>query len=106
MKTFKNKPFKSIEHKVMSEFAKRLSIAPMQIIEHNKSAHISNIRQLYCKLRHDRHGMSYAAIGHEIGRSHSTVKYGVVRINRLLRLHDKKISWMWSRVKDISGLNV
>ena len=94
------------ENRVMNEFAMRLNITPMQIIEHNKSAHISDIRQLYCKLRHDWHGVTYSATGREIGRAHATVKYSVMRINELLYLNDKKTVEMWNRVRDISGYEV
>ena len=104
MKQSKNEPLESNENKVMREFAKRLEVTPMQIMQPNKSAHICDIRHLYCKLRHDWHGLSYSATGREIGRVHATVKYGVRRINKLLLMNDKKILKMWNRVKDISGL--
>ena len=91
------------ENRVLNEFAKRLDVTPMQIIQHNKSSHICDIRHLYCKLRHDRHGETYSATGREIGRAHATVKYGVSRINDLLDMNDKKIVAMWNRVRDISG---
>ena len=104
MKQSNNELLERIENKVMNEFARRLNVTPMEIIEHNKSSHISVVRQLYCKLRHDWHGVTYMAIGHEIGRAHTTVKYGVERINELLKSNDKKIVKMWNRVRDISGL--
>ena len=103
MKKTENGLFMGIDNRVMSEFAKRMNITPIQLIKHNKSTHISLIRQLYCKLRHDRHGVNYSATGREISRSHATVKYGVARINALLNTNDKKIMKMWNRVRDISG---
>ncbi len=103
MKNIKNVLLEHTENKVMIEFAMQFNITPMQIIEPNKSSQISDIRHLYCKLRHDWHGVNYSATGREIGRSHATVKYGVMRINELLKLNDKKIVSMWSRVKNISG---
>ena len=105
MINMKNELHKGIENRVMNEFAMRLNITPMQIMEHNKSAHISDIRHLYCKLRHDRHGITYSATGREIGRVHATVKYGVTRINKLLCMNDKRMVAMWNRVRDISEYN-
>ena len=60
------------------------------------------IRHLYCKLRCEIHGLSYSAMGREIGRADTTVKYGVKQINDLLYLKNKKTIGMWNRVKDIS----
>jgi chromosomal replication initiation ATPase DnaA len=91
------------ENRVMHEFAKRLNVTPMQIIQHDKSAHISDIRHLYCKLRHDRHGVNYSATGREIGRAHATVKYAVKRINDLLNMNDKKTVEKWNKIRNISG---
>ena len=103
MENIKNDLLMGIENIVMNEFAMRLNITPMQIIKKNKSGQISDIRQLYCKLRHDSHGVSYSATGREIGRAHTTVKYAVMRINDLLHMNDKKIVEMWNRVRNISG---
>ena len=91
------------ENRVMNEYAMRLNITPMEIIQYNNRAHISDIRHLYCKLRHDRHGVTYSETGREIGRAHATVKYAVMRINDLLNMNDKKIMKMWNRVRYISG---
>lgn len=101
MKNSINKPLGHTENSVLNEYAKRLQVTPMQIVNHNKSSEISDIRQLYCKLRHDCHGVSYSAIGREIGRGHTTVKCGVMRINDMLAINDNKIVALWSRVKDI-----
>ena len=106
MKQIKYELLEPIENKVMNEFANRVGVTPLQIIAHNKSAHICDIRHLYCKLRHERHGVTYAGTGREIGRTHTTVKYGVRRINDLLYLNDKKIVTMWNKVRDISGLYI
>ena len=103
MEKIKNEQLKRSENRVMNEFAKRMNVTPMQIIKHNKSSQISDIRHLYCKLRHDRHGATYSATGREIGRAHATVKYGVMRINDLLFLKDKKTIELWNKVRDISG---
>ena len=103
MEKIKNEQLKRSENRVMNEFAKRMNVTPMQIIKHNKSSQISDIRHLYCKLRHDRHGVTYSATGREIGRAHATVKYGVMRINDLLFLKDKKTIELWNKVRDISG---
>ena len=103
METIVNNLFERIENKVLSKFAKRLNVTPKQIIQHNKHSDISDIRHLYCKLRHDKHGLSYSAAGREIDRSSATARYGAMRINKLLRLNDKKTVEMWNRVKDISG---
>ena len=101
MKKIKNKQLKRFENRVMTEFANRLDIAPMQIIKHNKRSEISDIRHLYCKLRHDSHGVSYSATGREINRNHATVRYAVMRINNLLQFNDKETVAMWNKVKDI-----
>ena len=102
MKTIKNETHERTESKVMNEYAKRFNVNSMQIIEQNKSAHICSIRHLYCKLRHDKHGLSYSATGREIGRCHSTVKYAVTRINKLLLINNKTMMAMWNKVRDIS----
>ena len=106
MKNTKNQLLMRNENRIMNEYAMRLNITPMEIIQYNNRAHISDIRHLYCKLRHDWHGVNYSATGREIGRAHTTVKYGVKRINKLLMKNDKKILKMWNRVRDISGLYV
>ena len=103
MKNTKNQLLFCNENRVMNEYAMRLNITPMEIIQYNNRAHISDIRHLYCKLRHDRHGVTYSETGREIGRAHATVKYAVTRINALLYMNDKKIMKMWNRVRDISG---
>ena len=106
MKQSNNELLERHYNKVMNEFAKRLNVTPIQIMEPNKSSHICDVRHLYCKLRHDRHGVTYSATGREIGRAHSTVKYSVKRINDLLLMNDKRILKMWSRVRDISELYI
>ena len=90
-------------NRVMIEFAKRMNVTPMEIIQHNKSANISDIRQLYCKLRHESHGVTYTATGRELDRSHTAVKYGVMHINDLLLMKDKKTVELWNKVSNISG---
>ena len=97
---------KNFNNKVLHEFAKRLNVTAMQIKESNKCPHMSDIRQLYCKLRYERHGVNYSVIGREIGRSPATVKYSVEHINDLLHYKDKKLLALWNKVKDISGLNM
>ena len=78
----------------------------MEIITHDKSSKISDIRHLYCKLRHDRHGISYTEIAKEIGRTHTAVSYGIARINDLLGIDDIKITRMWNSASTINGLSV
>lgn len=102
MKQSRNELVNLIGKRVMKEFAKRLDVTPHQIMEHSKKQRISDIRNLYCKLRHDEHGVNYTATGREIGRSSATVNHGVRRINDLLSLKDEKIVKMWDMVKDIS----
>ena len=104
MKNNINELLEHTKNSVMSEFAKRIGVEPKQIIERNKGTHITDIRHLYCKLRYDMHDLTYTATGREIGRSHSTVKYGVERINSLLRYNDKIIVELWNKVKNIPEL--
>ena len=104
MKQTNNELLERNDNRVLSEFAKRLDVTPMQIMEHNKEPHICDVRHLYCKLRHDWHGLTYSETGREIGRCHGTVKYGVRRINDLLLMNNNKILKMWNKVRDISGL--
>ena len=101
--TMKNNLLKLYENRVLHEFAKQLNVTPMHIIEQNKNRHISDIRQLYCKLRYEMHGANYSAIGREIGRTHTAVRYGILRINDLLFLKDRNIVTKWNRVKNIPG---
>ena len=103
MKNTKNQLLICNDNLVMIEFAMLLNITPMEIIKHNKSSQISDIRYLYCKLRHERHGVGYSATGREIARAHTTVKYGISRINDLLFMKDKRIAEMWKRVRNIPG---
>ena len=91
------------EKSIMKEFAMRLNVTPKQIMEHNKSSQICHIRYLYCKLRHEIHGVSYSATGREIGRDNTTVRYGILRINNLLSKNDPKMMEIWNTVKDISA---
>ena len=94
------------ESKIIEVFAILLGVTPEQILEENKKRNLTNIRHLYCKLRHEMHGANYSKIGREIGRSHSTVKYGVERINRLIMKGDKNIIRMWNRVEHIPEIFV
>ena len=89
------------ENKALIEFAKLLNVTPTDITAKSKCSDITDIRHLYCKLRYEMHGLTYLRIGCEIGRHHSTVRYGILRINNLLFYNDKNISAMWNRVKDI-----
>ena len=91
------------ENNVLIEFAKRFNIAPELIILPNKASEISELRQLYCKLRHENHGLNLAATGREINRKHSTVRYAVKRINELLQTKDPRTEALWKRVEDIPG---
>ena len=102
----RDKPQDNFEKRVMHEFARRLGVTPKEIIEHNKKPHISEIRQLYCKLRNEMHGISYSATAREIERTHTAVIKGVKRINDLLYLKDEKVVKMWNKVKDISVLYI
>ena len=102
----KTKPLNHNENSVLHEFAKRLNITPMQIIEQNKRPYICDIRHLYCKLRHEKHGRSFSETGREIGRTHTAARSGVQRINVLLRLNDKRTMKMWNRVRDIKELYI
>jgi hypothetical protein len=79
------------ENKVLIEFAKLFNVTPAQIIEQNKNRHLSDIRHLYCKLRHEMHGANYSTIAREINRTHTTVRYGIMRVNDLIYVNEKKI---------------
>ena len=99
----KTKPLNHNENSVLHEFAKRLNITPMQIIEQNRKSSITDVRHLYCTLRRQCHGATYSDTALEISRSPATVKYAVARITDLLRMGDKKITALWDKVKDIPG---
>lgn len=88
---------------VLNEFARRFNINPMELISPNKKAAICELRHLYCKLRYERHGLTYEATGREINREHSTVRYAVKRINGLLHVKDRRTVALWKRAKDIPG---
>ena len=103
MITIKNTLLELSQNKVLCEYAKQFNVTPMQIIAANKTSRITDIRHLYCKLRYEKHGLTYLETGHEIGRHHATVRYGVMRINNLIRFNDQRIVAMWGRVKDIAG---
>lgn len=91
------------ENKVLVEFANRLGVNPMQIIEKSRKSSITDIRHLYCTLRRQCHGATYSDIALEIDRTPATVKYAVRRITDLLRMGDNKITALWDKVKDIPG---
>ena len=90
------------ENSVLHEFAKKMGVTPRQILEHNKSDHICDIRHLYCYLRCNVHKESFSAVGLEINRSHTAVSKGVKRIENLFELKYKDIEVKWSKVKNIS----
>ena len=96
-------PLEVTENKVLIEFAKLMGVTPIQIKAKNKIRQMSDMRHLYCKLRYEMHSVTYSAIGREIDRHAATVRYGVVRINNMLLLNDRKIVAMWNRIKDIPG---
>ena len=89
------------EAKTLEVFALLMGVTPAQIIKKNKSSQITNIRHLYCKLRHEMHGANYTEIGREISITHSAVRRGIERINKLIFKKNKNIIKMWERVKHI-----
>ena len=89
------------DNRVLQEFAKKMGVAPKQIMEQNKSPQITEIRYLYFKLRCEMHGISFSQAGREIGRSPATVKYGVKQINYFLGSNYPKLHEMWEKIKDI-----
>ena len=91
------------ENKVLCELSRRFDVTPTQLISKDTSWYLCEIRYIYYKLRYENHGLSYAEIAREIGRSHGAVRYGVNKINGLLRLNDTKATEMWKRAKDIPG---
>ena len=103
MKTNNKKDLALVVNQVLNEFARRLMISPMQIIRESKERTITDIRQLYCKLRHEMHGLTYLETGREINRSITSIRSGIMRINDLLMMRDRKILTMWDRVSDIPG---
>lgn len=103
MKTTTKTPHVGTHKKVLEEVARRMNVTPREIIECNKKMYITNIRYLYCKLRYEAHGMSYAEIGREINRNPATVKYGVSRFNEYVLQGDEKLVAMWESVQDILG---
>ena len=103
METITENQLEISQNKVIDEFAKRLEVTPMQIIERNTKSSISDIRHLYCALRYQCHGATYSDIASEIDRSPATVMYAVRRITDLLNMGDKKITALWRKVKDIPG---
>ena len=104
MKKIEKEPHENFDNRVLKEFAKRMLISPIQLVQHNKRQHISDLRQLYCKLRHEKHDVNYAALGREIERDASSVREAVWSINNKLSYNDKKILEMWESVKDISEI--
>ena len=94
------------DSKIIEVFALLLGVTPAQIIEKNKSRQITNIRQLYCKLRHEMHGANCSVIGREIDRTHAAVRKGVMRINKQILKKDKNVLSMWQRVKHIPEIFV
>ena len=101
MRKFNYELLEKYEKKIMNEFARRLGVTPMQIIEKNRASHITDIRHIYCKLRHDMHGLKYTAVASEIDRTPKAVKKGVIRIDDMLYVKDIKVVTMWNRVKCI-----
>ena len=103
MKKFNYEPLIEKEEKIMIDFTTLLGVTPMEMIAKDKTMRITIIRHLYCKLRYEMHSVTYSAIGREIDRHAATVRYGVMRINNMLLLNDRKIVAMWNRIKDIPG---
>ena len=98
-----NTIFADNENKVLKEFAKQLKITPMQIIGKENSRKISDMRQLYCKLRYDMHGLTLIELAQEIDRDPTTVRYSIMCINDLLAMKERRIVAMWKKVKNIPG---
>ena len=98
-----NTIFEDNANKVLKDFAKRLKITPMQIIEKDKNRTISDMRQLYCKLRHEMHGVTLIELAQEIDRDPTTVRYSIMRINDLLMMKDRRMVALWKKVKNIPG---
>ena len=95
------KLLEAIEHKALNEFAELLGVTPEEIIAKDTRSHISDIRHLYCKLRHEKHDVNYSKIGREINRTHTAARHAVFRIDDLFSIKDVKIEAMWNRVKNI-----
>ena len=91
------------ENQILIEYANLANATPMQIIEQNRTARITEIRHTYCLLRRDRHGATFAQIGKEINRTPETVQHAVIRIRILLKFKDERVTKLWNKVKDIPG---
>ena len=103
MQNMDNKLIIMAQNDVLVELAKLFNVSPAQIIREGKDTRICDIRHIYCKLRHEMHGVSFTEIANEIGRTHAGVSYAIARINGLLGIDDIKISNMWNSAKKING---
>lgn len=101
MKKFNYEPLIEKEEKIMLEFTTLLGVTPTEIISKDRTMRISVIRNLYCKLRYEMHGVNYATIAKEIGRSPNGVSKGVDRVNDLLFTKETNVESMWNKVKCI-----
>lgn len=86
---------------MIHKYAELMEVTPEQIIEKNNKPAIVEIRSIYCKLRHEKHGYNYSQIGRELGRTHATVIYAIKRMNDLLSVGDKEVNRKWNLVKHL-----
>lgn len=101
MKKFNYEPLIEKEEKIMIDFTTLLGVTPMEMIAKDKTMRITIIRHLYCKLRYEMHGKTYATIAQEIDRSRKAVSDGIKRVNDLLFTKEITVELMWNKVKCI-----
>lgn len=86
---------------MITEIEKRLNISADEILGNNRKMDVSIVRQLYWKLLKEKKGFSYSEIARLNGRDHSTIVYGIKRVNGFLEMRDKETIDLWNKIKDI-----
>lgn len=86
---------------MLEEYAAIMGVTPDQITEKNNRPAIVEVRSIYCKLRHEKHGYNYSQIGRELGRTHASVIHAIRRMNDLLSVGDEEVTRKWNKVKQL-----
>ena len=86
---------------MIHKFAEITGVTVEEIKSRKRTPEIAEARFVYWKLRFEKHGYSYSAIGRETNRTHATVAHGVRRANDLISMRDRRTIKIWELIKDI-----
>lgn len=86
---------------MITDFAKLVKISEDDILGRKRDSEISDARHLYWYFLKEKAGFSLSEIARMNDRNHSTVHYGINRMNDLISNGDIRICSWWKKVRDM-----